>query len=301
MKQLILKTEVHKSLLQGFETYLSTINYSDSTRYNSKLLVHEFLHFIESQSLDLKTLSSVDVESYFQYLNTRHHRYETVALSNSYVLKHRASLVQFFSFMQLTGVHSYSNITFPQLAKEKSAPTVLTTEEVRALFTACDNSIFGKRNKALLALCYGCGLRRSEATNLNRDEIDFQRSEVFVSRSKNSHQRIVPISENTQKVLVDYAFNTRELLLWSKSKEPAFLISQRGTRLSDVMANLIVRNLTEQTKIAVLIQKKPTLHSLRHSIATHLLAGGMSLENIALFLGHKSLDSTQIYTHLANH
>ena len=149
----------------------------------------------------------------------------------------------------------------------------------------------------MLCLYYNCGLRKLEGINLNVEDIDLVKRLIFIRKSKTHRQRYVPISKGAKEIIEDYLYTTRELILPSNSNENAFLITNIGTRfsvslapyfLSQILKKINNKNLTEKT----------TLHVLRHSIATHLLKNGMSLENIALFLGHTSLDSTQIYTHI---
>ena len=152
----------------------------------------------------------------------------------------------------------------------------------------------------MLALYYGCGLRRQEGTELNVEDIDFAKGSIFISKSKTHNQRLVFMSDNIQKMLEDYIYNVREKIVCSEKSESAFLVSERGQRISVGTVTYILNKLVLETKNQVIIEKKPSLHTLRHSIATHLLKQGMKLENIALFLGHRSLDSTQIYTHLSN-
>jgi integrase/recombinase XerD len=143
--------------------------------------------------------------------------------------------------------------------------------------------------KLLFALYYGCGLRRMEGYRLTINNIDFDKKTIFVKQGKNYKDRIVPMNEGVYKVLQDYIYNFRNTL------------KLKHKRLFIIEPNAIARtlkDLAEITECESLQTKNITLHLLRHSIATHLLQNGMSIENIALFLGHSSLESTQIYTHL---
>ena len=143
--------------------------------------------------------------------------------------------------------------------------------------------------KLIFALYYGCGLRRSEGYNLRMDDIDFDRKTVFVKQGKNYKDRVVPMNDGVYNALQDYIYNFRHKLKLNHTR----LFIYKGYVQNERLKHLI--NFCNDENIKT---KRITLHILRHSIATHLLQNGMKLENIALFLGHGNLDSTQIYTHL---
>jgi integrase/recombinase XerD len=160
----------------------------------------------------------------------------------------------------------------------------------------------------MLSIVYGCGLRRREATLLNVDDINLDNSSLHVRNGKNNKERIIPISKKTKKDVEDYLYNARPILLAGKGRTvwtfaetkhiPAFFVSIRGQRVGAHNMYLRLKQLAYKTNNATLIEKEIGLHTLRHSIATHLLANGMKIEKIAKLLGHSSLESTQIYTHL---
>ena len=299
MKKLELRNSAYQTLLAQFEKHLQTLNYSKDTVYNAPNNVKEYLHYITKQGVELVQTTSKEVASYFEYLKTRSNQRRGGGLSAAYLQKQRCSLKQFYSFLSLTKQHNYA-ISFPDLPKPKSEPKVLTLQEVQKLFKLCDTSLQGKRDKAILALYYGCGLRRKEGVELGVEDIDLSRGEIFVRKSKTRTQRHVPMSDATQAILEDYLFNSRELLLPQHASESAFLISNRGKRMHGCSVDYILGQLKDRTENQTLKEKLKGLHTLRHSIATHLLQAGMKLEDIAMFLGHRSLDSTQIYTHLIN-
>ena len=149
----------------------------------------------------------------------------------------------------------------------------------------------------MLSVFYGCGLRRNEGYHLNISDINLDSKILHVKKGKGYKERLVPISKKGAQYLTEYLYDARPMLQ-SIHKTEAFFISQYGKRLSGQMMGLCLRNLIEKTANPVLQQKEVTLHTLRHSIATHLLGNGMDIEHIKDFLGHSSLESTQIYTHL---
>jgi integrase/recombinase XerD len=132
------------------------------------------------------------------------------------------------------------------------------------------------------------------------DDILFDRQLVYVRAGKNYTERYVPANPKVLKDIQTYVQQARPTLLVKDQKETALFISQRGERPDGQSLGLRLKGLQEKTENDVLQNKKIGLHTLRHSIATHLLMGGMKLERVAQFLGHKSIESTQIYTHLAH-
>ena len=147
----------------------------------------------------------------------------------------------------------------------------------------------------MLSIYYGCGLRKSEGINLEVNDILFERKLVHVKKSKNNQERYVPITASNLKYVEQYIYNARSLLLNEDITEDSLFINEKGRALTGQTLYLRLKQLCEKAKI----NKQIGLHTLRHSIATHLLQAGIELEQIALFLGHRSLESTQIYTHCA--
>jgi site-specific recombinase XerD len=157
-----------------------------------------------------------------------------------------------------------------------------------------------------LAVFYGCGLRKAEGAALNITDIDLQRRQLFVRKGKGNKQRYVPMAS---KVVEDIKAYLEEGRYWfleyqlqgaarkdltKKSESNAFFINQFGGRLLAFYNrfNYLAKNADISTRFST--------HTLRHSIATHLLQSGMNIEEIAKFLGHSSLESTQLYTHIIN-
>jgi len=153
------------------------------------------------------------------------------------------------------------------------------------------------RDRAMLAIFYGCGLRRNEGVHVDVGDINFDRSILHVKKGKQYKERLMPISKTALKHLQEYVYDPRgELLKGSKSE--ALFISLRAQRIDGQTLQLRLNHLQDRSNSTTLQEKEIGLHTLRHSIATHLLQAGMPLESISRFLGHSSLESTQIYTHL---
>ena len=291
MKKLELHSGANKNLLAQFSRHLQILNYSKETVYNANNGVKEYLFYAEKNGVNFEQTTTLI--PYFNYLQKRSNQKTDGGLSLASLHKHRSILKLFYDFLLHT--KSVQTPFFPTLQKPKSSASFLSLTEVGKLFDTCDGSLLGRRNKAVLALYYGLGLRRKEGVDLKVEELDFSKEEVLILKSKTGYQRKVPMSDHVKCILEDYVFNVREKLVPSDKSTSALLVTQRGKALSSPSVAYILKKIHTESNI----KAHASLHTLRHSIATHLLQSGMKLESIALFLGHRSLDSTQIYTHLS--
>lgn len=292
MKEIDLRNSGNKELLSDFKRHSEILNYSKQTIYGSERSVKEYLSFLEKRDLELNAIN--DTTPFFNYLESRKNITSGAGLSVAYLHKYRSSLKLFYEFLKVT--KGVSIPEFPKLPKAKSYPSVLSVQQIERLFKACETSLLGSRDKALLALYYGLGLRRKEGVELLVESVDLVKQQVIIIKSKTNKQRIVPMSDHVTTILEEYVYNVREKLIPSDKSTATLLVTERGKELSASSVSYILKKILEKAKI-----KTPVgVHTLRHSIATHLLESGMKLESIALFLGHSSLNSTQIYTHLLN-
>lgn len=177
-------------------------------------------------------------------------------------------------------------------------PDTMSLEEINKISESIDEaSVLGKRNKCIVEVLYGCGLRVSELTDLKISNINFQEFYLKVD-GKGDKVRFVPLAEETLKYIDEY-LNVRgksvkgDILIDKKSTDVLFLNS-RGRRMSRQMIFLIIKDLANKVGIS----KKISPHTFRHSFATHLLQNGVDLRYIQEMLGHSSITTTEIYTHL---
>lgn len=172
-------------------------------------------------------------------------------------------------------------------------PEVLTVEEIDNIISAVDLSKNeGQRNRAILETLYSCGLRVSELTNLKLSDLYFDEGFIKVD-GKGNKQRLVPISPRAIKEIKLY-FIDRNRVNIKKDYEDYVFLSRRGTNLSRIMIFHLIKELAETTGII----KNISPHTFRHSFATHLLEGGANLRAIQSMLGHESIATTEIYTHI---
>ena len=178
--------------------------------------------------------------------------------------------------------------------KTRNIKTIFTRSEIKALYNACEGDVLGIRDRAMLAVYYGCGLRRNEGVNLDTGDILPGKNLLFVRKGKNYKERYVPITEAVKEDILNYLDYARPMFLNKPAN--ALFLNAAGERIT---ASMLAERL-QKLKGKAGIDKVAGLHTLRHSIATHLLQSGMKLAQIKRFLGHSSLESTQIYTHLLN-
>lgn len=172
-------------------------------------------------------------------------------------------------------------------------PEVLAVEEIDAIIAAIDLSKNeGQRNKAILETLYSCGLRVSELTNLKLSELYLDEGFIKVE-GKGSKQRLVPISPKAIKEIKLYILD-RNLVNIKKDYEDYLFLSRRGTNLSRIMIFHMIKELA----VVADIKKNISPHTFRHSFATHLLEGGANLRAIQSMLGHETIATTEIYTHI---
>lgn len=327
MKSLPLQSQHYRYLLQSYKEYLQVTGYAEKTWQSWPVHVREFLHYIENKNIQhISTVEAGDVTDFIQHIKQRRNRTTDGALSSSSINKIINAVNVFAKFLNSTGNYVL-DLTAHREETTVTIKNILTVAEIKKLYEASflpyewNNAAMGQRDRAIIALYYGCGLRRSEGIQLNITDIDLQRRLLFVRKAKGNKQRYVPIAAKHIEDISDYLQQGREWFLcyhptyaeWqhqhqgkllSKKTAPvketlaaageAFLVTHHGARF--INPEYRIKYLQRKAEI----EKPVTLHGLRHSIATHLLQSGMEIEEIAKFLGHASLASTQIYTHIIN-
>ncbi len=305
MKKLVLKNVSYEHLEIGFKEWLDILGYNPKTVYNMPHNVREFLHFLEQQGCNrINELQAEHYKSYFDHISTRTNQRRGGGLGNIYINQHVQALEKFYEYLQHKGTQGIPPVTLKQLKLEKGNIIVLNQEEIQQLFKATEReTIYQKqealnsRDRAILTVFYGCGLRRREGKSLRIDDINFDRRILHVRKGKNYKERLVPFSQSSSKILQEWVYDYRPQLIQSQ-KESAFFISRIGKPMKGGGLYKRLKQLVLLTNNPDLQKKEIGLHTLRHSIATHLLQNGMALQKIQRFLGHSSLESTQIYTHI---
>lgn len=217
-----------------------------------------------------------------------------VGLASASVERAVSAIKGFHRFMvaeQITANHPTADLPLP--AKPRHLPQVLTREQVEALLDQpFPNTAAGQRDRAILETLYGCGLRVSELVGLDLRDILLE-EEMLRVFGKGSKERIVPVLGSAKDALEDYLTRWRGKLASAKKPSSAVFLNQRGGRISRQSAHAITERWGRYAGIEGLHP-----HTLRHSFATHLLEGGADLRIVQELLGHASISTTQLYTHV---
>ena len=237
----------------------------------------------------LENVEVADLQDFAKYLQKDQ---EVKATSQARIL---SGVRAFYRFLVLEGTletNPAQLIDTPKLARK--LPTVLSVPEVEAIINAVDLSLpEGHRNRAMIEVLYSCGLRVSELIALQLSCLFFDEGYIRVI-GKGNKERIVPIGSTAQKAIRLYVEGYRMSLKIKKGDADIVFLNRRGGRLSRVMVFHIVKELAEKAGIT----KDISPHTFRHSFATHLVDGGADLRAVQEMLGHESITTTEIYTHL---
>ena len=301
MKKLNLKNASYKELIIAFKAWLDILGFAETTVYNLPIHLKEFFNYLESKNINqVDYIKTNHITEYYKHLKERPNQRKNGALSNGSLNKHQQALFKFRDYLKQ---HNHKGINIHlklETGNQRSSLNVLNLQEIKQLFKATNYSHEEEklryRDKALLICFYSCGLRRNEVVNLNLNDVLFDKERLFVRKGKNYKERFIPLNKHSLDILETYIFEYRIQFKNHKESEALFL-NYRGTRLQGMSFANRLKAIIKATNNKEL-NRNITLHSLRHSIATHLLQQGADIEHISTFLGHSSLESTQIYTHI---
>ncbi|OFY33332.1 MAG: hypothetical protein A2W91_12885 [Bacteroidetes bacterium GWF2_38_335] len=305
MKKLILKTESYQYIEESFRQWLDVLGFCSGSIYNMPSIAREFFYFLENSGVtNIRNLEQIHIKRYYDHISTRANQRRGGGLSKNYINKQVQGVEKLLEYLHHKGLHTLPTTGIRLLKLERSEITIITPEQAKMLYKATETEpdnikqeATNSRDRAMLTIFYGCGLRRNEGEHLDVGDINFDTGTLHVKRGKNYKQRFVPFNKTNSNHLQQYVYDYRPILLKGKTEGRLF-ISVKGRPMTGGSLYCRLKQLQQKTDDTELQQKTLTLHALRHSIATHLLQNGMPLEKISRFLGHSSLESTQIYTHL---
>lgn len=272
-------------LITRFKAYLSQAGYGQGSRSQLPAMVSDFLNY--HRLSETRQIAPHHIREYHRHLQQRPNKHQEGGLSESYIHHHVYALKVFFNWLEETGQMKYNPISvlrFSQPAKKSREP--LSPQEVLQLFVVAENL----QERAVLHLFYSCGLRRSEGQALNTRDIHFKQQLLYVRSGKGAKRRVVPMPGQVARDLENY-YRQQRIHQAARNDESAFILNKTGGRMRGQGYQNILKGLTARAGLP----EGTTLHHLRHSIATHLLANGMSIELLRQFLGHSFLETTQIY------
>ena len=274
--------------LEGFVRALTQRNASAHTIKAYRTDLAEFVVFAGPE--ELKAIDHLFIRAYLAQLYER-------GLSKASVARTLSSLRSFFKWMgreRMIEANPARLVSAPKLPKK--LPRVPTMEEMNSVLDSKmpEEARFAERDRLILELLYGCGIRNSELTGINMDDIH-QRQGVILVRGKGKKERIVPFGDSAQIALRDYRGRRAEVLaLHHHTDERALLVNRRGSRLTTRSVGRIVKAIA----VAGGLPREVHPHTLRHAFGTHMLEGGADLRAIQELLGHERLSTTQRYTQL---
>ena len=238
----------------------------------------------------LKDINQENIENFLAYL------YDLGLSANSQA-RILSGIKKFYAYLlqeKLVTENPTQLISSPSIGRH--IPDVLSYEEICSLIDSIDLSLpFGHRNKAIIEIMYGCGLRVSEVTSLKISNI-YVEDEFIRIFGKGDKERLIPISQSIIKTLNLYIDGERKFQNINPKHTDTLFINRRGSGLSRQMVFLIIKDLAEKAGI----KKNIGPHTIRHSFATHLLEGGADLRAVQQMLGHSSISTTEIYTHISD-
>lgn len=306
MKKLPLENTSYIHLLKAFTEWLDILGYAQGTIYNIPNYNREFLYFLEQNKIcQLSAIEHKHIKNYHNHLLSRQSEREGGALSSNYINGHLFALEKFFEFLRHKGVKNLPEINIRRLEIEKFKREILTIEEIKELYKIIEQQecitpkqeALNHLDKVILAVYYGCGLRNSEGRALCLEDINLDTQVLIVKKGKGNKQRLIPFNKAVKDCLTRWVYEYRMMLIKDKT-EPHLLVSSLGKPIAGCTIGGRLRRILLQSNNISIKEKNISVHSLRHSIATHLLAGGMDIQKVQKFLGHSCLDTTEIYTHL---
>jgi integrase/recombinase XerD len=268
-------------------------SFSDNSVVSYETDMHKLYVFIETHYPSKKPadISLKDLQAFLKYL-ADFHLTETTQSRIISGIKH------FFKFLVLENYIQTNPAELLETPRiKRKLPVFLTVDEIDAMLELIDRSKpEGERNVAMLETMYSCGLRVSELVSLKLT--DLHRNEGFISViGKGDKQRLVPVGRSALKLIDNYVTHHRNKIQIKKNKEDMIFLSKRGTPITRQMVFYIIKDLAEKAGI----KKVLSPHTFRHSFATHLVEGGADLRAVQEMLGHESITTTEIYTHLDQH
>ncbi len=280
-----------KEQINNFLIYLkSNRQYQEETTIkNYEIDLNQFHNFLETNNLNYLKLTKDNIRSYLKYL-------DDLKYKNSSISRHLSALRSFYAYLVNQNIiknNIFKTISSPK--KEKKLPSFLQYSELESMLNVWnEENPLEIRNRLIIETLYDTGLRVSELVNIKLNDFDFSKREIRIL-GKGRKERIVYFGEYEIDSLNKYLKESRPFLLKNKQNNYLFL-NHLGNKLTDRGVRLIIDNTIKKASL----KHKISPHTLRHTFATHLLNEGADLKSVQELLGHASLSTTQIYTHVSN-
>jgi integrase/recombinase XerD len=276
---------------KGYETFLrieKSLSPNSVSAYVND--INKLISFVEEfyPNLTPETVKLAQLRKFVEWMNQKGISPRTQARTIS-------GIKSFYKFLLIEEAVENDPTTLVESPRiGRKLPEILTDDEINRLIEAIDDSkAEGLRNKAILETLYSCGLRVSELVDLKLSNLHFEQEFLRIA-GKGERERLVPISKRAIEDIKKYLINSRKKLTIEKGFENIVFLNRRGKKLSRVMIFTIIKNLADKIKL----EKNISPHTFRHSFASALVQGGADLRTVQEMLGHESILTTEIYTHL---
>ena len=279
-----------KNALNDYQLYLKIERgLSQNSINNYNFDVKKLIKYLETHNIDISPICiSKETLQQFIYSISK----SVNARSQSRIISGLKGFFNYLVFEDYRSDNPLDTIDSPKIGRK--LPDTLSEPEIDKLISAIDLSTpQGERNRAILEVLYGCGLRVSELTNLKISDLFFEEGFIKVT-GKGDKQRFVPIVESTVKYINIYSNNIRNHMVIPDAYKDTLFLNRRGKQLTRAMIFTIIKDLS----VKIDLNKTISPHTFRHSFATHLLQHGADLRSIQLMLGHESITTTEIYMHV---
>lgn len=272
---------------EEFLNYLKNIRlYSKKTVASYEYDLKDYALFLEKNNLTIKDDNDKTLKLYLNYIYDK-------KISNKSISRHLSSLRTYYDFLKKENIvteNIFKNVKNPKI--EKNIPNFISRDKLNEIFTSFNDSNLDIRNRLVIELLYATGLRVGELVNIKIKDIDFGAQSIKVL-GKGSKERYVFYNNTTKEVLKKYLVVRKKL---QKKENDYLLLNDKGTPIKETS----VRKIIQTTLMKCGIKSKITPHTFRHTFATDLLNQGLDLVNVKELLGHASLNTTSIYTHITN-
>jgi len=276
---------------KGYETFLrieKSLSPNSVSAYVND--INKLISFVEEfyPNLTPETVKLAQLRKFVEWMNQKGISPRTQARTIS-------GIKSFYKFLLIEEAVENDPTTLVESPRiGRKLPEILTDDEINRLIEAIDDTkAEGLRNKAILETLYSCGLRVSELVDLKLSNLHFEQEFLRIA-GKGERERLVPISKRAIEDIKKYLINSRKKLTIEKGFENIVFLNRRGKKLSRVMIFTIIKNLSDKIKL----EKNISPHTFRHSFASALVQGGADLRTVQEMLGHESILTTEIYTHL---
>jgi integrase/recombinase XerD len=279
------------SFIKGYKAYLQlekslSVNSVDAYVHD----VHKFAQYLDFANLNLSP-EKIELHHFQDFLKWINELGMT-ARTQARVISGIKGFYKYLLLENVTAIDPTEMLESPKIGRK--LPNTLSVEEIDILINSIDLSKpEGERNKAILETLYACGLRVSELVNIQISNLFFNDGFLRVT-GKGDKERLVPLGSIAQKHIRIYMDTVRSHLEIRKGYEDILFLNRRGSRLTRVMIFIIIKKLALKAGL----KKTISPHTFRHSFATHLVEGGADLRAVQEMLGHESITTTEIYTHL---